>query len=94
MSERSAEPAGRDELDDAMPPPARRKDAGSLAGCLIVAVVILLPALLYFGLFAFILVDELVLETNVVLNNLPDPAIEVLRMIYTPLIWLMDQFDG
>lgn len=94
MGERGAETAGREELDALIAPPASCRDAAPLAGCLIVAVVVLLPALLYFGLFAFILVDELVLETNWLLGILPDPTIEFLRVIYTPLIWLMDQFDG
>ena len=94
MSERGAETAGRKELDGPIAAPAYSRDAGSLAGCLIVAVGVLLPALFYFGLFAFILVDELVLETNWLLNNLPDPAIDFLRVIYAPLVWLMDLFDG
>jgi hypothetical protein len=94
MSERTSGTAGREELDESVAPPAHRGDAGSLAGCLIVGAAIFLPALLYFGLFAFILLDELVLQTDWLLGNLPDPAIEFLRLIYTPLIWLMDQFDG
>lgn len=71
-----------------------RGSSGALTGCLVLGVALFLPALLYFGLFALILVDELVFETNWFLGNLPDSAIDVLRVMYAPLIWLLDQFDG
>ncbi|HEV7282202.1 MAG TPA: hypothetical protein VGN57_18510 [Pirellulaceae bacterium] len=94
MSERSAEVIDREELDASAPPSAAGSDAGSLAGCVIVSIVILLPALLYFGFFAVVLLDELVFEANWFVNDLPEPALEVLRVIYAPLIWLVIQFQG
>ncbi|HEV7282199.1 MAG TPA: hypothetical protein VGN57_18495 [Pirellulaceae bacterium] len=27
-------------------------------------------------------------------DDQPEPALEVLQMIYTPLVWLFDQLDG
>ena len=69
-----------------------RDSSGALTGCLVLGVAMFVPALLYFGLFAVILVDEVVVETNWFLGNLPDPAIESLRVMYAPLIWLIDQF--
>lgn len=94
MSERTSGTAGREELDESVAPPAHRGDAGSLAGCLIVAILFLLPATLYFGLFAVIVIAEVVFGTIWITDNLPDSVLEVLRVIYAPLVWLIDQFDG
>lgn len=71
-----------------------RSTDASLAGCLVFGAVIIFPALIYFGFFGAVLVDELVLETHWFADVIPEPALEVLRVIYMPLIWLMDQFDG
>ena len=71
-----------------------RHSSGSLAGCVVMGVALFAPAFLYFGLFAALLIDELVLETFLFLNNAPEPAIEVVRVAYAPLIWLMERFEG
>lgn len=71
-----------------------RGSSGSLAGSIVTGVAISAPAFLYFGLFAAILVDELVLETFWFMGNLPDPALDFLGVIYAPFIWLMEQFEG
>jgi hypothetical protein len=94
MSERNVDRLDREELDASIVPPAHGRDGGALAGCLVVSLVLVLPALLYFGLFGAILLDELVFEANLFMENVPEEGIEVLRVIYAPLIWLFDQFDG
>lgn len=94
MSDRGAEAGDRDERDAADVSPAHARDAGSLAGCLIVAVILLLPALLYFGLFAALVLDEIVFRTNWLSDRIPEPVGRFLSAIYWPLLWALDQFDG
>ena len=86
MSDRSAEVVDREERDASAAPPTYSREGAPLAGCLIVSLVILLPGLLYFGLFAAILIDELVVGSNWFMNNLPEPALDFLGVIYAPLI--------
>lgn len=94
MGGRSAAAVDREEPDAPAVPPASGREGAPLAGCLIVSLVTLLPALLYFGLFFAILLDEIILQTNWFVDDLPEPAIEVLRVIYAPLIWLLTQHYG
>jgi hypothetical protein len=54
------------------------------------AFAVLLPAFLYFGFFAAILVDELVLGTSYIGQNLPKDVKEVAEFLYAPLFLLVE----
>jgi hypothetical protein len=90
MSERSVEGIDREELDASIAPPADGRDGGSFAGCLIVSLVILLPALLYFGFFGILLLDAFVLNTNYFTpEHVSAEVIYGIEVVYAPLIYLV-----
>ncbi len=56
---------------------------------------------LYFGLFATILLDEVVFHTNWISGtmrrispDLNDSISQVIRVIYAPLLWIMNHLRG
>ena len=61
------------------------------AGCAAAAILILFPALLYFGFFGAILIDELVLDTSYIGRNLPRGMKDVAEFIYAPLFGLVEE---
>ena len=60
------------------------------AGCVLMAAVVLLPAFLYFGFFAAILVDEVVRETGYIGQNLPRDVRDVAEFVYAPMFLLVE----
>ena len=82
--------------DDIQVPAEGRRSAGKnqATGCLLVAVLLILPAVLYFGFFAVIVLEEMFVGSGWFRENLPNPAGRFLHTIYSPLFWLMDQVDG
>lgn len=82
------------EYDDAAARAESRGSSGSIAGCLLLIIAIVLPAFLYFGLFAVLMGEETLIGSGWFRENLPASVLEFLRAIYLPLLWLMDQFDG
>ena len=46
---------------------------------------------LYVGIFLFVVLDELVLETFWISDVMPDAVEEVFSTIYAPLIWLVEE---
>lgn len=73
-------------------PPMSHDDSRHIPGAAIAAVACLigLPLLLYFGLFALIYVDELVLETYYFAGNSPEWMLKAFHTIYYPLLALFD----
>ena len=49
---------------------------------------------IYVGLFAAVLVDEMVLDTFWICRHIPDSWEELLRLIYAPLNWLLFRVTG
>lgn len=70
------------------------RPSGAFAGCLFVGVAILLVAFLYFGFFAAVVFEDLMFGSRSIVAGFPEPVLEFLDAIYSPLIWLIDQFDG
>ena len=48
-----------------------------------------LVLVVYLGFFGAILLDDLVLGTSFLSRSLPQPCVEVLKVIYAPLIWFV-----
>ena len=67
-----------------MPPSDTRRSSGLFV--VAIACLIFGPLLLYFGVFAIVIVDEMVLETYYFSRHTPDWVGEVMRTIYWPLI--------
>ncbi|HEV7282201.1 MAG TPA: hypothetical protein VGN57_18505 [Pirellulaceae bacterium] len=81
--------------DVEVPDDVRRRAGRSYAtGCLLVGIFIIFPAVLYFGFFAVVVLEEIFIGSGWFQQNLPEPVGRFLQMIYTPLFWLIDQFDG
>jgi hypothetical protein len=82
--------------DDLQVPADARRSAGKnhATGCLFVAVLLILPTVLYFGFFAVVVLEEMFVGSGWFRENLPKPAGRFLQTMYTPLFWLMDQVDG
>ena len=73
-----------------VPDVARSASSAHAAGCAAAAVLVLFPGILYFGFFAAILVDELVLGTGYIGRNLPREAKDVAEFVYGPLFMLVE----
>lgn len=74
-----------------VPEDVQRATRGSshAAGCLLAAIFVLFPAVVYFGFFGLLVLDELVLGTRYLgQDNLPPQVIDWIVIIYWPLIVL------
>ena len=67
-----------------------RPDSSSISGlrCVVIAFVI------YVGIFVTFLVDEMVLKTYWLYHHLPRSSDDPIRLIYTPLLWLLSRVTG
>ena len=74
-----------------LPPERSPPPSTSLAGCAAVGIVALVP-LLYVGSFAFLVLDEW--YGFGFLDSLDDGTIEMLVVVYWPLIWLHQALLG
>jgi hypothetical protein len=72
----------------------RNRGGNYVTGCLLVAVFLIFPAVLYFGFFAVFVLEEMFVGPGWFRENLPESAGRFLQAIYTPLFRLIDQFDG
>ncbi|HEV7282198.1 MAG TPA: hypothetical protein VGN57_18490 [Pirellulaceae bacterium] len=83
-------PKGSTEVE--VPAEMRRASGGTnqAVGCALAGIFLLFPAVVYFGFFALLLIDELVLNTRYLgRENLPDWLVEWIEFIYYPLIVLV-----
>ena len=91
MSEPPVESSSHYPSDVEVPAEIRRtgSEPKYATGCLLAAIFVLGPALIYFGFFGLILIDELVLNTRYLSQqNLPQQVVDGLVIIYAPLIYL------
>lgn len=66
-----------------------------LSGCLLAAIVVLLPASLYFGVFGLLLVDSFVLRTKWFSSeHLSQEVVYGLEIVYAPLIYAVRATTG
>lgn len=75
-----------------VPAEIQRATAGlsHATGCALAAVFFLVPAVAYFGFFAILVIDELVLGTRYLgAENLPDWLVDWIVIVYYPLILLV-----
>ena len=70
---------------------SERDDKAVLGTAGFYTLLLAIPLGLYFGLFGLIVLDELVLKTYWLTKTLPDSAVEILEVIYDPLIKLFRQ---
>ena len=75
--------------------PRATSESGFASGCLLLAIVVLLPAALYFGVFGVLLLDAFVLRTKFVSReNLSQEVIYGLEIVYAPLIYVVRASTG
>ncbi|HEV7282200.1 MAG TPA: hypothetical protein VGN57_18500 [Pirellulaceae bacterium] len=75
-----------------VPAEVRRTSDGRIlaTGCLLSAAFVAFPALVYFGSFGLLVLDELILETRYLSQGkLGQQAVDVSQFIYAPLFYLM-----
>lgn len=91
MSPLQAEPPSEPSPELEVPAEVRRTGAGAshATGCVLAAIFVLFPALVYFGFFGVILLDELVLNTRFFSSDsIPPQVMDGLEIVYWPLIVL------
>lgn len=90
MSDLPLGPSSPSSAEVEVPPEVRRATAMSsqAAGCVAVAIIVLFPAIVYFGFFGLLLLDDVVLETHFVSESLSQEGLDWLVTIYWPLIVL------